>query len=114
VGSRLYVPDDLSKLDPRHLKLSNQRHLIENGDLPLPIYSAIRHDLALISEAKDQNSEDKKTSACEGKVSTDAAIEKLDKERRTIQHARQAWQWFEMTPFEVCLEYYSILRRMMV
>lgn len=44
VSSRLFVPDDLSLLNPRHLKLSNQRHLL-NGSMPLPIYCAIYHQV---------------------------------------------------------------------
>ena len=43
LSSRLYVPSDVTQLDPRHLSLHNFRLKVDTGDLPLPILSAIQH-----------------------------------------------------------------------
>lgn len=43
LASRLFVPKDLSKLDFQHLSLHLSRRNIDNGQLPLPIYTAIQH-----------------------------------------------------------------------
>ena len=45
LGSRLYVPSDLARLDPRHLSLHFFRRCVDNGALPLPIFSAIQHGM---------------------------------------------------------------------
>ena len=43
LSSRLYVPSDVTKLNPRHLSLHYFRKNVDTGDLPLPILSAIQH-----------------------------------------------------------------------
>lgn len=43
LASRLYVPSDITRLDPRHLSLHGFRQTVDTGDLPLPILSAIQH-----------------------------------------------------------------------
>lgn len=43
LSSRLYIPTDVTKLDPRHLSLHLYRRNLDNGALPLPIFSAIQH-----------------------------------------------------------------------
>ncbi|CAH7668862.1 acyl transferase/acyl hydrolase/lysophospholipase [Phakopsora pachyrhizi] len=85
VSSRLLVPDDISKLDFRHLKISNQRRLLD-GSLPLPIYCTINHLLA--------------------HERTESLLEK--KSRDSVQDFAQnqsftssSYHWYELTPYEV-------------
>ncbi|KAH9811818.1 acyl transferase/acyl hydrolase/lysophospholipase [Melampsora americana] len=85
VASRLYVPDDLSHLDPHHLKLSNQRHLL-NGSLPLPIYCAIYHQVP--DQVQHKNDlEDSESSS--------------EKAARDQSFISPSYHWYEMTPYEV-------------
>ncbi|SPN98463.1 related to phospholipase A2, cytosolic [Cephalotrichum gorgonifer] len=86
LAARLLVPVGDLEVDHRDLKISNQQEYIKYGQNPLPIYTAVRHE---IPEATDS----KYTSAPE-----DA------KERAK----REAWfQWFEITPYELFCEEFS-------
>ncbi|KAG0139325.1 hypothetical protein CROQUDRAFT_666676 [Cronartium quercuum f. sp. fusiforme G11] len=85
VSSRLFVPDDLSRLDPRHLKLSNQRHLLD-GSLPLPIYCAIYHQVPDEMSNYSNTNEDPSSA---GKVARDQTF------------ISPSYHWYEMTPYEV-------------
>lgn len=88
LSSRLMIPRDELSVDDRDLKLSNQRLYISNGENPLPIYAAVRHEIPL----EERKTEDKKAKG----VITDEAKEKAKQE---------AWfQWFEFTPYELFCE----------
>ena len=43
ISSRLFVPSDLSKLDPDNLSLHKFRRFVDDGRMPLPIFTAIQH-----------------------------------------------------------------------
>lgn len=47
VASRIFVPSDLSQLDPKHLSLHRFRRHVDNGAMPLPIFAAIQCELSL-------------------------------------------------------------------
>ena len=101
VSSRLFVPADLTVLDPRHLKISNQRQFVENGRWPMPIYSIIRHD---VPEAGRIASLEK--DIIEERHSNKKGSDAVAKERKAEKEglvAKASWQWFEMSPFEVGL-----------
>ncbi len=88
LATRLLVPRYELGVDDRDLKLSNQRAYLANGENPLPIYAAVRHEIP-IEEQKNEDEEAK------GKT-TDAMKEKAK---------REAWfQWFEFTPYELWCE----------
>ncbi|KAI8459441.1 acyl transferase/acyl hydrolase/lysophospholipase [Phakopsora pachyrhizi] len=89
VSSRLLVPDDISKLDFRHLKISNQRRLLD-GSLPLPIYCTINHLLA-----------HERTESLLEKKSRDSVQDFAQNQSFTSSsyHVRQVW--YELTPYEV-------------
>jgi phospholipase A2 len=88
LAGRLLVPKGELGCDDRDLKLSNQRVFIDNGQHPLPIYAAVRHEIPVEEKVKEQGT-------TEGKV-TEAAKEVARKE---------AWfQWFELTPYELWCE----------
>ena len=88
LSSRLLIPRDELSVDDRDLKLSNQRCYLSKGANPLPIYSAVRHEIPV----EEQRTEDEKM---KGEIS-DAAKEKAK---------QKAWfQWFEFTPYEFFCE----------
>ncbi|KAI9011985.1 acyl transferase/acyl hydrolase/lysophospholipase, partial [Phycomyces nitens] len=62
------------------LKLSNQRHYIDNGSHPMPIYCVVRHEIPSTSKDdsdSEENEEDEK--------------KKID----------SVYQWFEFTPYDM-------------
>lgn len=88
LAARLLVPRDELSLDPRDLKLSNQRSYLADGQNPLPIYTAVRHEIP-VEEVKTKDEDAK------GKP-FDAVKEKAKQE---------AWfQWFEFSPYELWCE----------
>lgn len=83
LAARLLVPKGELGVSDLDLKLSNQRAYLDNGRNPLPIYTAVRHEIPL-EEVRDD----------------EASAEKL-KERAKEKAKREAWfQWFEFTPYE--------------
>jgi phospholipase A2 len=90
LASRLLVPKGELGVSDKDFKLSNQREYIKYGQNPLPIYTAVRHeipplDLDATTEATGVPSEAEK------------AIAK-----------KEAWfQWYEITPFEMFCEEFS-------
>lgn len=88
LGLRLLVPHGDLDVRPEDLKLSNQRFYIENGQHPMPIYTAVRHEIPL-EEEEDAGVTDSKAL----------------KERVKEKAKKEAWfQWIEMHPWEVGCE----------
>lgn len=80
LAARLMVPKGELDLDDRDLKLSNQRRFVDSGAHPLPIYTAVRHEIP-----PDEDS-------------SEAA-------RNEAREKQEAWfQWFEFTPYEMWCE----------
>lgn len=80
LATRLLVPRGELEVDDRNLKISNQRAYIANGENPLPIYTAVRHEIPRE----------------EHELTSDAAQEKAKQE--------DWFQWFEFTPYELFCE----------
>ena len=90
LAARLLVPKGELGVTDRDLKLSNQRAHLADGVHPMPIYTAVRHEIPVEqAEAQVQATDDRPT--------TKEAI------KETAQ--KEAWfQWFEFTPYEVFCE----------
>jgi len=87
LGARLLVPSNELMLDDNDLKLSAQRRFLENGEQPLPLYTAVRHEIPFI----------------EGENEKGEPISEELKEKASKQH--ESWfQWFEATPYELYCE----------
>lgn len=88
LAARLLVPKGELGVEDRDLKLSNQRAYVDRGLSPMPVYTAVRHEIPVEEEktAKER---------IEGGAS-----------ERTKERAKQeAWfQWFEFTPYELWCE----------
>ncbi|KAK8105705.1 cytosolic phospholipase A2 zeta [Apiospora kogelbergensis] len=86
LGARLLVPKGELGVDDRDFKMSNQRNYVKYGQNPLPIYTAVRHEIPDLADSAP------------GSPSQDA--KELAKQ--------EAWfQWFEMTPYEFFCEEFS-------
>lgn len=55
LGARLLVPKGSLAVNHHDIKLSYQRKYVDQGQNPLPIYSAVRHELPLVNENSEQD-----------------------------------------------------------
>ncbi|KAI9934888.1 hypothetical protein ASPWEDRAFT_117521 [Aspergillus wentii DTO 134E9] len=87
LAARLLVPrGELGILD-RDLKLSNQKYNLANGAHPLPIYTAVRHEIPGIDGEDGEHRQ------------------RPMPEKRIKESKSEAWfQWFEFTPYEFFCE----------
>ncbi|PWY89366.1 FabD/lysophospholipase-like protein [Aspergillus sclerotioniger CBS 115572] len=86
LAARLLVPKGELGVSDRDLKLSNQRYNLANGAHPLPIYTAVRHEIPVLESLE--------------------SIKKQGKPEDLIKESKsEAWfQWFEFTPYEFFCE----------
>ncbi|POR33649.1 Lysophospholipase [Tolypocladium paradoxum] len=82
LGARYLVPKGELGVDDRDFKLSNQREYVKLGQRPMPIYTAVRHEIPDLD--------------ADGAVASEEAKAKAKQE---------AWfQWYEITPYEFFCE----------
>lgn len=81
LAARLLIPKGELNIDPYDLKVSNQRDYTDQGNYPLPIYTAVRHEIPR---------EEKKA---------DGAVHDPEQAARA-----DYFQWFEWTPYEFFCE----------
>ncbi|KAI8941585.1 hypothetical protein NX059_002800 [Plenodomus lindquistii] len=82
LAARLLVPKGELSVSSYDYKVSNQRRFTDNGSNPLPIYTAVRHEIPLAEQSDSMD-----TIAAEAKARS------------------EAWfQWFEFTPYEMWCE----------
>lgn len=82
LAARLLVPKGELSVSEFDFKVSNQRRFTDNGSNPLPIYTAVRHEIPL-----------------------DEQLEVTDRVEAEAKARREAWfQWFEFTPYEMWCE----------
>ncbi|KAI9879303.1 MAG: hypothetical protein M1830_008954 [Pleopsidium flavum] len=88
LAARLLVPRGELGVEDRDLKISNQRAYVDRGFNPMPIYTAVRHEIPIEEEKTEKE-------RIEGGAS-----------ESTKERAKQeAWfQWFEFTPYELWCE----------
>ena len=88
LAARLFVPKGELEIDERDLKISNQTLYIGDGQGPMPIYTAVRHEI--LTEEK----------VPEGKLKMNHVTEKTKEKAK-----KEDWfQWFELTPYELWCE----------
>lgn len=82
LAARFLIPKGELAVNEKDFKISNQRDYVKYGQNPLPIYTAVRHEIP--SELKQGNH----------------ATENLKEEAK-----KESWfQWFELTPYEFFCE----------
>ena len=86
LAARLLIPRGDLGVNPYDLKISCQREYLSEGQHPMPIYTAVRHEIPVMTPEKD--------------------LEKSDAPESLKEKAKQeAWfQWFEFTPYEFWCE----------
>lgn len=85
LAARLLVPRGELDLSERNLKLSNQRDYIQDGSNPLPIYTAVRHEIPVTKQ-------------------TDFKGHRAVEEMKAAAKQESWFQWFEFTPYEFFCE----------
>ncbi|RDW90437.1 putative phospholipase A2 (PlaA) [Aspergillus mulundensis] len=86
LAARLLVPKGELGSSDFDLKLSNQNRNIADGAHPLPIYTAVRHEIPVLEEKAEKN-------------------EKPMPEDLIRESQSESWfQWFEFTPYEFFCE----------
>lgn len=88
LAARLLVPVGDLEVDSRDLKISSQQNYIKFGQNPLPIYTAVRHEIPQVVDSEEKT-----------------AIPGEDAKRRA--ESEPWFQWFEITPYEFFCEEFS-------
>jgi phospholipase A2 len=78
LAARLLIPKGELRVSDWDLKISNQRYFVDDGDQPLPIYAAVRHEIPMTPQERRESLP--------------------DAERPTSKN--DYFQWFEWTPYE--------------
>lgn len=89
LGARFLVPRGELGINERDFKLSNQRDGIKYGDRPMPIYTAVRHEIPKMDEKKSKASH-------KGRENDKARAKET-----------AYFQWYEMTPYEFFCEEFN-------
>lgn len=95
ISSRLFIPTDISALDPDNLSLHKFRRFIDDGSMPLPIFTAIQHEIPpapakALQEVREQR-----------EYLIDSSRYAILKEEEKVLESKTRWLWFEFTPYEV-------------
>jgi len=95
VSARLFVPSDLTKIDPRCLSLHNFRRYVDDGSYPMPIMTAVSRHLRepLESQEIETKQQEKKAYGPTRRLRLRTEAEELEAQAR--------WLWFEWSPYEV-------------
>ena len=88
LATRLLIPRNEISVDDRDLKLSQQQRYLQSGLNPLPIYSAVRHEIPID----------------EHKTEKEKANGEILESAREMSKNKAWFQWFEFTPYEVFCE----------
>lgn len=82
LAARLLIPRDGLRVSNYDLKISNQRFYTDDGQQPLPLYTAVRHEIPDVADN----------------------VEELAKKARFTKKHFDYFQWFEWTPYEFFCE----------
>lgn len=88
LAARLLVPKGEIGVDDRDLKISNQREYIKHGEHPMPIYTAVRHEIPILDQASDLEK------------ATNSPSEETKKKAKDEAY----FQWLEISPYELFVE----------
>ncbi|KAL8782946.1 MAG: hypothetical protein Q9213_005002 [Squamulea squamosa] len=93
LAARLFVPQGELGVESRNLKVSNQQEYLKDGAHPMPIYTAVRHEIP--TEGKQSDAEKNQLAVSQ------QAVSQQNKEKTKPE----SWfQWFESTPYELWSE----------
>jgi phospholipase A2 len=106
LAARLLVPKGELGVNDEDLKLSNQRHCLKRGQLPLPLYTAVRHEIPIAEEVpQEQKTTDSSSEGAKEKAKVIYFISSKGSIFVNYISQQESWfQWFEITPFELFCE----------
>src|SRR5579859_2031895 len=115
VASRILVPANELAVRDDYLKLSSQRKYIDDGSEPMPIYTAVRHEIPIKAVSEDDSKKEEKPRNEHGLQDLGSTGEEEsvvsgniegEKQQALKQKAREeSWfQWFEITPYYIGCE----------
>ncbi|GAA5812698.1 hypothetical protein MFLAVUS_006156 [Mucor flavus] len=93
---------EVGEFEPRDMYLTGQAHYIKDGLEPMPIYSVVRHDITLGKTFEHRIEEIKRKLDAASKPTEVANLETKKKDIENQQ--KDAYQWFEFTPYDVGCE----------
>lgn len=91
LAARLLVPKGDLDIHPEDLKLSNQRTYIDDGQLPMPIYTCVRHEIPIDEEERRESQ----------------GNEQLKEKLKEKAKKESYFQWIELSPYETGCEDFS-------
>ncbi|KAI0014390.1 acyl transferase/acyl hydrolase/lysophospholipase [Xylariaceae sp. FL0662B] len=89
LAARLLVPKGELSVNDRDFKLSNQRDYVRYGQNPMPIYTAVRHEIPDVGNLVSNTGES------------------LPEQAKEIAKQEAWFQWFELTPYEFFCEEFN-------
>lgn len=89
LAGRLLVPKGELDVEARDFKLSNQRQNIKYGQSPLPIYTAVRHEIPDVE------------------IAAGGEVGHASEEAKETAAKEDFFQWFELTPYEFFCEEFA-------
>ncbi|PVF94664.1 FabD/lysophospholipase-like protein [Serendipita vermifera] len=95
ISSRLFVPSDIVSLNPDNLSLHKFRRHVDDGSMPLPIFTAIQHEIPHETEKPLEEVKEQRDYLVDP-----SRYELLKKEEEELQR-KTKWLWYEFTPYEV-------------
>lgn len=95
ISSRLFVPSDLDALDPDNLSLHKFRRFVDSGAMPLPIFTAIQHEIPPDTQKSLTEVEEQRDYLVDS-----TRYNMLKQEEQDLQ-SKTRWLWYEFTPYEV-------------
>ncbi|KAF4636577.1 hypothetical protein G7Y89_g1504 [Cudoniella acicularis] len=91
LAARLLIPKGEIGVNDSDLKISNQKEFIKHGEHPMPIYTAVRHEIPIFEDSSDLE-----------------RATGLPSEAMKAKAKREAYfQWMEITPYEFFCEEFS-------
>jgi phospholipase A2 len=93
----------VGEFDQSDMYLSGQSEFLKDGSEPMPIYCVVRHDITQGKSFEDRIKELKEKLE-KGNANKEAEIAKLEKQKEIEDQRKDAYQWFEFTPYDMGCE----------
>jgi phospholipase A2 len=104
IKEQMRAEDTMEEVNTKKaMHLTGQAEYLEDGSEPMPIYCVVRHDITFGKTLEDRLVELKKIH--ERSTQEKAELKKLEQKKEEIEREQKdAYQWFEFTPYEMGCE----------
>ena len=112
LAARLLVPRGELGVSPLDFKISNQRRHLTRGENPMPIYTAVRHEIPALDMENNKKKNDLRDSTSVKASPEEKLRRQEDAKKATVSEKEEAkneawFQWFEITPYEFFCEEFA-------